>query len=105
MSFVEVEFLFFLPLVFAAYWLGPRRRGWQNSVLLLAGYLFYASWHSKLLGLLVGYHAMQLPLLSRVQQGFFELPDVLRGAAYGAAVVALLILTPIGPGTFIYQQF
>jgi len=53
MSFVEVEFLFFLPLVFAAYWLGPRRRGWQNSVLLLAGYLFYASWHSKLLGLLV----------------------------------------------------
>ena len=53
MSFVEVEFAFFLPLVLIAYWLLPRARIAQNSLLLVAGWLFYASWNWKLLSLLV----------------------------------------------------
>lgn len=54
MSIVDVEFLFFLPLVLLAYWgiaRGPRAR---NAVLLVAGYLFYASWHWQLLALVIG---------------------------------------------------
>jgi alginate O-acetyltransferase complex protein AlgI len=54
MSFTEVEFFYFLPLVWAAYWLLPARRGTQNGLLLSASYLFYASWHWKLLALLIG---------------------------------------------------
>src|SRR5262245_11499852 len=53
MSFVEVEFAFFLPLVLLAYWLLPRTRIAQNSLLLVAGWLFYASWNWRLLALLV----------------------------------------------------
>jgi alginate O-acetyltransferase complex protein AlgI len=53
MSFVDVEYVFFLPALFAVYWLLPRQRVWQNSVLLLAGWVFYASWNWKLLPLLL----------------------------------------------------
>jgi len=36
MSFTEVEYFFFLPLVFAVYWLLPARRVAQNTWLLHA---------------------------------------------------------------------
>ncbi|MBS0612728.1 MAG: MBOAT family protein [Proteobacteria bacterium] len=54
MSFVEVEFLFFLPLAFIAYWLLPRNRIAQNGWLLLMSWVFYACWNWRLLPLLVG---------------------------------------------------
>lgn len=53
MSLSEIEFAFFLPVVLAGYWLLPRRAAWQNGWLVAASYLFYATWHWKLLGLLV----------------------------------------------------
>ena len=53
MSLTEVEFCYFLPLAFLAYWMLPRRTVWQNSFLLLASYLFYASWNPRLLLLLL----------------------------------------------------
>ncbi|NJN64509.1 MAG: MBOAT family protein [Acidobacteria bacterium] len=53
MSFSEVEFFFFLPVLLVLYWLLPRRAGAQNAVLLVASYLFYASWHWKLLSLVI----------------------------------------------------
>lgn len=53
MSFTNIEFLFFLPVVFLIYWLGPRLRVYQNAVLLIASYLFYGSWHWQLL-ILIG---------------------------------------------------
>ncbi len=41
MSFTSLEFLLvFLPAAFAAHWLGPRRAGWQNAVLLVASLAF-----------------------------------------------------------------
>jgi alginate O-acetyltransferase complex protein AlgI len=52
-SFVEIEFKFFLPVVLLLYWVVPRRAGAQNLVLLVASYLFYATWHWKLLSILV----------------------------------------------------
>jgi len=52
-SFTNIEFLFFLPVVFLIYWLGPRLRVYQNAVLLAASYLFYGSWHWQLLLLII----------------------------------------------------
>jgi alginate O-acetyltransferase complex protein AlgI len=51
-SLSEVELFFFFPVVFALYWLGPRRTAWQNAVLLLASWVFYATWNVRLLPLL-----------------------------------------------------
>ncbi|MEI7891536.1 MAG: MBOAT family O-acyltransferase [Myxococcales bacterium] len=53
MSLAEVEFAFFFPVVWLLYWLGPRRAGWQNAVLLVASLVFYATWSLKLLPLLL----------------------------------------------------
>lgn len=54
MSLLEIEFLFFFPPLFALYWLGPKRLGWQNGCLLFAGILFYAGWDWRFLPLLWG---------------------------------------------------
>lgn len=54
MSLLEIEFLFFFPLVFALHWLGPRRTGWQNGLLLVAGIFFYAGWDWRYLPVLWG---------------------------------------------------
>ncbi|MCD8086062.1 MAG: MBOAT family protein [Clostridiales bacterium] len=42
MSFTSLEFLCFLPVVTALYWLCPQRQRW--AVLLAASYGFYMSW-------------------------------------------------------------
>jgi D-alanyl-lipoteichoic acid acyltransferase DltB (MBOAT superfamily) len=47
-------FAFFFAAVFVLYWVTPRRAWLQNGVLLLASYLFYATWNLRLLPLLVG---------------------------------------------------
>jgi len=53
MLFNSIAFMVFLPLVFAAYWLlKPIRITWQNSVLLLASYVFYGWWDWRFLLLL-----------------------------------------------------
>jgi D-alanyl-lipoteichoic acid acyltransferase DltB (MBOAT superfamily) len=53
MSFTNIEFLFFLPVVFLLYWAGPTQRIYQNAILLAASYLFYGSWHWQLLLLII----------------------------------------------------
>jgi alginate O-acetyltransferase complex protein AlgI len=54
MSFVDVEYVFFLPLLLVLYWVVPRQRVAQNLVLLIAGWVFYAAWNWRLLPLLLG---------------------------------------------------
>ena len=41
MLFASVQYLVFLPIVVAAYWIAPRR--WRNALLLIASYFFYMS--------------------------------------------------------------
>jgi D-alanyl-lipoteichoic acid acyltransferase DltB (MBOAT superfamily) len=54
MLFNSLSFVIFLPLVFTAYWLlSGRKLKWQNLLLLIASYYFYASWDWRFLGLLV----------------------------------------------------
>jgi len=51
-SFLEIESLVFIPIVWVIHWLMPRRAGWQNTWLLLASCLFYAGWNWRFLPLL-----------------------------------------------------
>ena len=52
MTFSNVEFAFFFAAVLVVYWLLPRRASWQNGFVLLASYVFYASWNLRLLPLI-----------------------------------------------------
>jgi len=51
MLFNSITYLFFLPVVYLAYRLLPHRQ--QNTLLLLASYLFYAWWDIRFLFLII----------------------------------------------------
>lgn len=53
MLFNSIEYILFLPLVFAVYWLLRKSVKWQNITLLLVSYVFYAWWDWRFLFLLV----------------------------------------------------
>ncbi len=52
MLFNSIEFLIFLPLVFAMYWVLRSSRSGQNALLLVASYLFYGWWDWRFLSLI-----------------------------------------------------
>lgn len=54
MLFNSFEFLVFFPVVFGLYWLLRKNFKWQNVLLLLSSYVFYAWWDWRFLGLLLG---------------------------------------------------
>ena len=51
MTFVQIEFLWFMLVVYTAYWL-LRRREWQNGLLVVASAIFYGWIHPWFLVLL-----------------------------------------------------
>jgi alginate O-acetyltransferase complex protein AlgI len=54
MLFNSLHFAVFLPIVFALYWLVAKKNlGWQNILLLVSSYFFYACWDWRFLFLLV----------------------------------------------------
>ena len=52
MLFNSFEFLFFLPIVFTLYWFVFKKIQSQNSLILIASYIFYGWWDWKFLGLI-----------------------------------------------------
>ncbi|MBN2843101.1 MAG: MBOAT family protein [Sedimentisphaerales bacterium] len=53
MSFISIEFLVFLPIVFALYWsLADRSLRWQNLLVVVASYVFYGWWDWRFLSLI-----------------------------------------------------
>ena len=52
MIFSSIEFLFFLPVVFAVYWLLRRHLKWQNLFVVAASYFFYGWWDWRFLFLI-----------------------------------------------------
>lgn len=52
MLFNSFEFLFFLPSVFFLYWFVLKKIQLQNSLILIASYIFYGWWDWKFLGLI-----------------------------------------------------
>ena len=54
MFFNSLHFAAFLPIVFLLYWfVFNRNKSWQNSLLIVASYYFYACWDWRFLFLLV----------------------------------------------------
>lgn len=49
MLFNSVEFLLFLPAVFAIYWLLNGKLKWQNAFVVVASYFFYGWWDWRFL--------------------------------------------------------
>lgn len=52
MLFNSIEFAFFLPIVFAVYWMLQKRLRVQNIWLLIASYMFYGWWDWRFLSLI-----------------------------------------------------
>lgn len=52
MLFNSIAFAFFLPIVFAIYWVAKGKRSIQNVILLLSSYVFYGWWDYRFLFLL-----------------------------------------------------
>jgi D-alanyl-lipoteichoic acid acyltransferase DltB (MBOAT superfamily) len=57
------------------------------------------------LGFLVVYHAAATARGKQWMDRFLAAPAPIRGVVYGAFAVALILLTPVGTGNFIYAQF
>ncbi len=57
------------------------------------------------IALVAAAHLVTLRPGSALRDRFLALPSPVRGAAYGLAIAFLFVSTPIGSGTFIYQQF
>lgn len=53
MLFNSISYFFFLPVVFAIYWLLSARRSAQNIFLLAVSYFFYGCWDYRFLFLLI----------------------------------------------------
>ncbi len=54
MLFNSVDFFFFLPIVFLLYWfVANKKLSWQNILLLVSSYFFYACWDWRFLFLLI----------------------------------------------------
>ncbi|MGI9191148.1 MAG: MBOAT family O-acyltransferase [Chitinophagaceae bacterium] len=54
MLFNSIQFAVFLPIVFFLYWFVTRRKlAWQNALLLVSSYYFYACWDWRFLFLLL----------------------------------------------------
>ena len=49
MLFTSAEFLIFLPIVFALYWALARQLKWQNTLIVVASYVFYGWWDHRFL--------------------------------------------------------
>lgn len=97
MSFASLLFiLFFFPAVLLLYWSLPRRASWQNAVLVIAGYLYFASWGPKALPIFMAAavvnYAILLGLRKRDEAGVPTRAKVLLplGVAYNLGQLLLL---------------
>lgn len=65
-----------------------------------------ATMHPPLaIAVVVGWHAIQLPVFDKLRERARNLPAPVRGVALGATIILLLMFAPVGAGTFIYAQF
>ena len=53
MSFISLEFVFFLPVVFFLYWSFRKNFRLKNILIVLASFVFYAWWDAHLVSLIV----------------------------------------------------
>ena len=87
MLFNSVEFLVFLPIVFALFWLTPSR--WRWLPLLVASYYFYMYWSPRLIFLI-----LFTTVVSYLCGIFLELAGERRGVK--RLIVALTMISCLG---------
>lgn len=89
MLFNSVEFLIFLPIVYALYRFLPFRQ--QNWMLLLASYVFYGWWDTRFLFLMMLSTSLDFWSGLIIERGKLRRPEIVIPAAFlsGAALVFL----------------
>lgn len=95
MLFTSIEFLVFLPVVFALYWLLNRHTRWQNLLVVAASYIFYGWWDWRFL-LLIAFTT----LCSYISGLIIEKKQWGKAALWTNIIVNLAIL-----GLFKYYDF
>lgn len=107
MIFNSIEFLFFLPVVFAFYWMMRKRMQLQNAFIVVASYFFYGWWDWRFL-LLIAFtsscsYASGLlieKLRNRADLSDRQIQKKTKGITTANIVINLLIL-----GVFKYYNF
>ncbi len=99
MSYVSIEFMIFLPVVFLLYWFVVKKLRWQNFLVLVASYIFYGWWDWRFLFLIIFTSAGSFfsGLLIKRYEGYRTKQKIVSATNI---VVNLLVL-----GTFKYYNF
>lgn len=107
MIFNSIEFLFFLPVVFAFYWMMRKRMQLQNVFIVVASYFFYGWWDWRFLFLIAFTSACSFvsgllieKLLNRRSIDDIQIQKKTKGITAANIVINLLIL-----GVFKYYNF
>lgn len=95
MLFQTVPFFIFFAIVFTAYWALQRSLRWQNRMLLVASYTFYAWWDVRFLILIVGGTAFAYVLGPAVAGERIERKQLLEGLGLAAAGALVSFLPDI----------
>ena len=97
MIFTSFEFLIFLPLVFAFYWILPQKYSYRNKLILAASYFFYGFWDWRFLGLIFFSSAVDFLLAKQIQNATLKKSKIL---LYSSLIINLGLL-----GVFKYYNF
>lgn len=99
MSFVSIQFLLFLPIVFVLYWFVFKATKWQNLLIVGASYVFYGWWDWRFL-LLIAVTTISSYISGVLVEKYATRNRVARGIVTANVVLNLAIL-----GTFKYYNF
>ena len=99
MLFNSYEFLLFLPCVLLLYWLLASRLAWQNVLLVVCSYVFYACWDVRFLALIIGMTLVGYAG-GRMMEALRHQPRRERAVCMGGVVLCLSVL-----GWFKYYGF
>jgi hypothetical protein len=92
MTFNSVEFLLFLPLVLALYYLTGHKT--QNRMLLVASYFFYGWWDVRFLFLIVVSTAIDFICGLMIARGFVPLRERLVASLYACTAAFFFMTIP-----------
>lgn len=96
MLFQTFTFFIFFAIVFTTYWALQRSLAWQNRMLLVASYVFYAWWDVRFLILIVGGTAFAYVIGPAVAGERIERRQLLEGLALALAGALVSFVPDLG---------